>query len=132
MSLLTRALASEPPDPILLEMLSVLPPSLFDVVEALVGTRVPVLAGQRSTRGTRLLRDSGKTKRALRARDWIGRAEVLVIYGRSGTDKSHLIEALVISRSTTARPSRGTRSKRSHVIGARRSPTNDPLRSAGW
>ena len=42
MSLLARALSEDAPDLILLETLSVLQPSLFDVVEALVGTSVPV------------------------------------------------------------------------------------------
>ena len=41
-SLLSRALADDAPDLILLETLSVLQPSLFDVVEALVATSVPV------------------------------------------------------------------------------------------
>ncbi len=41
-SLLARALSSEPPDLILLETLSVLRSSLFDVIEALLATHVPL------------------------------------------------------------------------------------------
>src|SRR6188472_1793223 len=35
-----------------------------------------------------------KTQQALRTLEWIGRAEVLVVCGPSGTGKSHLVEAL--------------------------------------
>ena len=41
-ALLDRTLAEDPPDVILLETLSILRPSLFDVVEALLGTSLPV------------------------------------------------------------------------------------------
>jgi S-methylmethionine-dependent homocysteine/selenocysteine methylase/SAM-dependent methyltransferase len=41
-ALLARALASDPPELFLLETLSVLTPSLFDVVSALLETRIPV------------------------------------------------------------------------------------------
>jgi S-methylmethionine-dependent homocysteine/selenocysteine methylase/SAM-dependent methyltransferase len=41
-ALLARALAVDPPDLILLETLSVLRPSLFGLIEALVGTSIPV------------------------------------------------------------------------------------------
>src|SRR3954470_10221197 len=41
-ALLARTLASDPPDLILLETLSVIRPSLFEVVAALLGTDIPV------------------------------------------------------------------------------------------
>jgi len=51
-SLLARTLASDPPDLILLETLSVLRPSLFEVVEALQATSIPVwLSFRRCTHG---------------------------------------------------------------------------------
>jgi S-methylmethionine-dependent homocysteine/selenocysteine methylase len=41
-ALLARALADDPPDLLLFETLSVLRPSLFELVEALIGTSIPV------------------------------------------------------------------------------------------